>query len=116
MFVIGLVTCRDKISFSDELIYPYIFAILISLIYFRERKCINKITENVVLYLGKISYNIFLLHYGVCYLFVIYIPGRDYLHSITLYCVIVIMSGIVLELMMNFISKLKCIKGIGREC
>ena len=105
IFIVGMVLFRDKISYSDEIIYPYVFSVLVALIYFRDKKEIHHRIKNVILYLGKSSYNMFLLHYGICYLFSLFIPEKRYCLIAIVYLSIVIVSGLLLELLFNVVSK-----------
>lgn len=100
MAIAALVFFRDYISYRDELLYPYVFAVLIAVIFFRKRHGIHAVIERGVLLLGKISYNIFLLHYGICYLFLQYYPGKAYGKTALLYMLAVLSMGLGMELLM----------------
>lgn len=79
LFILGLVIFSDNISYQDEILYPYIFACLINGLYFVTKKPINVFLKKIILYFGQLSYFIFLFHYGVCYLFNMYIVKKEYI-------------------------------------
>lgn len=85
--VLGLVIFRNRISYYDEMIYPYIFAIMISSIYYCKTKVSIPFLERISLLGGKISYEIFLIHYGVCYLLKNFLYEIEYIESLTLYLI-----------------------------
>ena len=62
----------------------------------RESKNIARRLKQVILWAGEISYAIFLVHYGICYLLKIYRPGAGYM-MVTAYIVLVILGGILLN-------------------
>lgn len=90
-----LVIFCQHIDFYDEICYPYIFAVLVATIYFSPSKKIPQKVESFLLYLGKISYCIYLLHYGVCHLLKIYIPGQSYSMCAPLYLIGVCTLGAI---------------------
>ncbi len=91
--IVALVWYRNSLSYSDEILYPYIFGMILRSIYFRERKKVNTILEKVCLLLGKCSYHIFLIHYGVCYLLLRYMGGLQYSEIVPWYMIIIIGIG-----------------------
>ena len=99
--IISLVIFREMISFYDEVIYPYAFAILIMSVYFKKSVFTNKMICRMCIFVGKISYNIYLIHYAVCYLMKLYLPDYSYKAIAPIYIFIVIAYGIIL----NFILK-----------
>lgn len=108
--IAAMIFARDSISYSDEVIYPYVFAVLLSIIYSREEKVIqNKISfflDRILCYLGKMSYGVFLMHYGVCKLLAYYFPGKSYL-VMMLICigVSIILGAILMHLSNRIMSK-----------
>ena len=81
-----LVLLRDKIAFSDLLLFIPIFSVMISsayLIHLFER---NIIIQRIMTFFGKMSYYIFLVHYPICKLLQYFMSGKNYF----------IMSGIYL--------------------
>lgn len=99
----ALVFARNYISFSDEVIYPYVFAMLLVIVYEREKK--NKYLEKIFCYLGKISYGIFLVHYGVCKLLTYYWPGYGYIEMMLICVCISVLLGTLLTNVSQLIMK-----------
>lgn len=101
-FIMGLVIFSNEISYNDEILYPFIFSILIASIYFTPQININGWTKNKILYLGKISYNLYVAHYGICYLLKVWIPNKRYLYIgipyLLLCCVVAMLMQKFLEL------------------
>ena len=107
VYTIGaLIFAQDIISYSDEGIYPYVFATFLGVVYSRQE---NKswIFENIFCYLGKISYGIFLVHYGVCKLLGYYLPGESYILMMLICIGISISLGAVLT-KLSYIIIQKC--------
>lgn len=78
--IIGLVVFRNEISYYDEVLYPFVFSILIASIYFTPSINIKEGIKKKILYFGKISYNMYVSHYGICYLLKVWIPNISYLY------------------------------------
>ena len=111
--IITLVVLHERVSYQDEVLYPYTFAILIACCYFRNKRNMGlMIFENICIKFGGISYNIFLIHYGICYLFLIYLPKKEYFKIAPVYLIIVILMGLLMEIVLN---RGKMRKGISKK-
>ena len=96
--ILGLVVFRDSISYQDEMVYPYVFALLLLGIYYDNTQYrLPQLMENSILYLGKISYNIFLMHYGVCYLFSFYVGDNRLSYILPSYFIVIVMLAVLME-------------------
>lgn len=109
--IISLVIFREMISFYDEIMYPYVFAILIMSVYFKKPVFANNMICRMCVFAGKISYNVYLIHYAVCYLMKLYLSNYSYKAIAPFYIFIVIAYGIIL----NFILKKKQNGKINRQ-
>ncbi|WP_312650398.1 acyltransferase family protein [Aminipila sp.] len=105
IFILLLVIISDKISYNDEVLYPYIFAILITCIYHRSVAITCKI-EKVILLSGRISYNIFVFHYGICYLFKYFTPDKPYRSIAVIFLIITLIFSILIEYIFILCKKL----------
>lgn len=99
--IISLVVFRDMISYYDEVVYPYVFAILIMSVYFKKPVFTDNKICMICIFAGKISYNIFLLHYGICHLMKLYIPDYSYRDMGPIYILLIIACGIILDLILK---------------
>lgn len=104
LMILGLVLFRNSISYYDEVIYPYVFGICIGSIYARKIEDSKVFWKKVIIYFGRISLNIYMLHYGVCYLMRICCPEINYRSIAGIYLLLVIIFAIVVE---AFLKKTK---------
>ena len=98
--------CRNDISYYDEVMYPYVFAVCIGSIYVRTPKYSIVSLENIIIYLGKISLNIYVIHYGICYLMKTYFPKKKYGSMAIVYVVSVCVLAIMVEFIITEFRKL----------
>ncbi len=103
--ILGLVFVRNHLSFVDMIIYPYIFGIVLYIIFFREKREVPAIIESVFLKCGKISYMIFLIHYGLCYLFQKYYSGHQYSVTAIYYMLIVTIMAIIMNRFLHIVER-----------
>gem|GEM_PF-5266948 len=106
ILMVGLVVCRNDISYYDEVMYPYVFAVCIGSIYVRTPKYSIVSLENIIIYLGKISLNIYVIHYGICYLMKTYFPEKKYGSMAIVYVVSVCVLAIMVEFIITEFRKL----------
>lgn len=106
LMMLGLILFRNNISYYDEVIYPYVFAICIGSIYKRKTEYSSVFWKKAIIYFGRISLNIYVLHYGVCYLMKIYCPGKNYESIAGIYLLLVIAFAIVVEIFLKTLKKL----------
>ena len=78
MFMGAMIVLRNHISYSDEVLYPYIFAVCIASIYIRKPMIEWKDLIKISIFLGKISFYIYVTHYGICYMLKLLLPNRSY--------------------------------------
>lgn len=108
LLIAALIVYRNSITYNDEILYPYVFAILLASVYNEPERLIKDTKiKKISLHLGKISYYIFLLHYGICYLIKIYMPGKRYLTGISYYLLFVFAGENILQVMLVLINKVK---------
>lgn len=108
ILIIMLVIERNMITYNDELIYPYVFGMLLISIYYEKTRYEMFITvKNLFIYLGKISYTIFLMHYGICYIFLMNKKNNSNWKMASLYLIVVISVAIVMDFGKRWIKKMK---------
>jgi peptidoglycan/LPS O-acetylase OafA/YrhL len=93
----SLIFLRNYIAHKDLLIYLPIFSLLILSAYSMTNIINVNIIRWICMYLGKLSYSIFLIHYAICELLHHYLPDFAYLYMLVFYLSIVLILGIFLE-------------------
>lgn len=94
----SLVIFKNQISFADLLIFVPIFAIIISITYINVTMNKEKSKKDKIYnYLGKLSYPVFLVHYGICELLHFYLKGFSYYQIIVPYIITIIILAIILK-------------------
>lgn len=77
--------------------YPYIYGIILYAAFFRKKGEIAGIIEKILLKCGRISYPVFLLHYGMCHLFFKYYGGHGYGKTVLCYMIVVIVAAVIMD-------------------
>lgn len=97
--ILGMLTIfRNKMSYNDMVYICLLFGFLISGLYVLPAHTSDRISKWMI-YLGKLSYPIFLFHYGILLLFKEYLSGLDYKRGISLFVVSVVgIAVLVLQL------------------
>ncbi len=106
IMISALVFWREHINFYDEVLYPYIFAVCIGSIYVEKAREINNKIEHIILFCGKISLNIFVIHYGICYLLKYYIPEKRYVVMAPIYITIVLFVACGMEIAVKHLRRI----------
>lgn len=97
VFIVLLVLAREQISFNDLIFYIFLFAWLVASIHASSIRMPDKINL-IGIYGGKMSYPIFLFHYGVLMIMKKYIPNMDYSGALCIFLSVILLlaAGIVL--------------------
>lgn len=104
-----LVVFRDRLSFNDLIVYPFVFGGLISALY--TKTDVKSIEINTLFCsLGRLSYPIFLFHYGLIIVFKSCFPDRLYSMSI-LFIIFILVIAAIIDVLENYMHKLKKSKG-----
>ena len=102
-----LIVCRNNISYVDEIIYIPIFSLIIGAVYIKSQR--NKIKydllNDIFIYLGNLSYPIYLIHYSILYLFKHYLEGIRYEIIILPILLVVILVSITLSFIVSLLKK-----------
>ena len=110
--ILALIVFRDSITYQDEAIYPFVFALLLWGIYYDEANYkIPQLLERLILYLGRISYNIFLLHYGVCHLLSQYAKDGKLSYIVPIYFVVTVLLAVLMDRFIYRVSHGKKVRG-----
>lgn len=97
---------KNYIKHTDLLIYLPIFSLLILSTYSITDIININVIERLCIWLGKISYSVFIIHYGICELLRYYnFKSLSYSRMLIIYISIVIIFGILLERINYWISK-----------
>ena len=110
-----LVLFRDNISFSDLVIWPFLFGGLLSSLYIPfslsekkiKRKAKNIKLNSILCGLGKLSYPIFLFHYGLLIIMKNYYPNLSYKNMILFFVFFIMLIANLAILMQKIIMKYK---------
>ncbi|CUQ42845.1 Acyltransferase family [Fusicatenibacter sp. 2789STDY5834925] len=111
-----LVLLRDKIAFSDLLLFIPIFSVMISsayLIHLFER---NIIIQRIMTFFGKMSYYIFLVHYPICKLLQYFMSGKNYFIMSGIYLLFVFFCAYMLMILNITISRIIMSKRFSKIC
>lgn len=71
--------------------------LLISIYFGKTKYAISITARNLFIYLGKISYTIFLMHYGICYIFLMNKKKYSNWEMASIYLIVVISVAIVMD-------------------
>lgn len=109
IFILLLVIGRNQISFNDLILYIFLFAWLVVSIYSSSIQISDRIND-IVVYLGKLSYPIFLFHYGIIVLLKTYLPNLNYFLAVSTFSCMLLLAGVLMLCIEKGTKQLFCSK------
>lgn len=108
--ILGLVVKRAFISYSDMILYIFIFCMAVSVLWVTPMTISEKMND-IFCFLGEISYPIFLWHYGVLLLLKKFFSGMNYWRILLIFIISILIAGVVNSLILRNVKKSK-----SRQC
>ncbi len=105
IFIVFLIWGRDFISSYDLILYVFLFGFLITALYAWQLRVPERINV-MMLYLGRLSYPLFLFHYGMLILLKNYWPGVRYRYGAMMFLFMTLSTAAVILYLQR---KVKCL-------
>lgn len=103
-FVVFLVMGRDYIDSYDLIFYIFLFGLLLTALYAWQRRVPERMND-VFRYLGKLSYPLFLFHYGMLILLKTYAPNMRYRYGVTMFMLMTLLAAAVVLFLQKVIRQ-----------
>lgn len=109
VFIVLLVMGRDYIDSEDLILYIFLFGLLVTALYAWERRVPEKI-DKILRYLGRLSYPLFLFHYGMLIILRTYAPNMRYRYGVTMFLFMTLLAAAAALLLQKAVKRWACDK------